>query len=136
MAKCAEFLNGKPLTAARIFCADEIGFDLNLQGGYNLTKRGIKTCYSLTTSDRRHVSIMSAISAIGISLPGFFVLLGVRKRNKFNERSMKDSEISMTGSGWMTASSFLDWARFFVKQIEDLRGSDDLWALLIVDSHN
>jgi hypothetical protein len=42
MIKCKEMSNGVPLTSARIFNMDEVGFDLNSITGYVVTRRGTK----------------------------------------------------------------------------------------------
>ena len=48
---------------------------------------------------------------------------------------MTDSEQCMTCNGWMTGDSFLQWSKFFIDQIKDIRGSNNLWVLLILDMH-
>jgi len=82
---------------------------------------------------------MAFASASGWCGPEFFLLPGVRQKTAFNLEMKKffpDAEVDMTEKGYMTEKSFLNWANFFLKSIENIRGNPKAWCLLVIDGHD
>jgi len=54
----------------------------------------------------------------------------------FLGRHFEASKVEVTPSGYVTNDSFISWAKFFVEEIKEVRGNENLWCLLVLDGHH
>jgi hypothetical protein len=134
--KCAEMSDGRPLTANRVFSADEVGFDLNRVQGYMISKRGTKNAFVLSSGNREHISVMSCVSALGYAINPAFLIPRKRLKPNLLTSSFKESLQLASKSGWMDEKSFIEWTKYFVEEISSIRGDPQAWCLLILDGHS
>ena len=138
-SKCKDLSNGIELTAGRVFAADEVGFSNENTQTFILTRKGDKHPFVVASNISQHVTLMAFAAANGWVGSEYFLLPGVRQRPAFNTEMKKyfpDAEIQMTPKGYMTEASFISWADFFVRNIQEVRADKQLWCLLVVDGHS
>jgi len=131
---CKDLSNGKDLTPGRVFAADEVGFSNDNTHKYILAKKGEKHPFVVNPKMSQHVSIMAFAAANGWIGAEYFLLPEVRQRPAFNAEMKKyfpEAEVDMTPKGYMTEGSFVNWVKFFLKSINEIRGDNLLWCLLI-----
>jgi len=136
--KCKDLSNGHNLSPGRVFAADEVGFSNENTQGYILTRKGTKHAFTIATNINNHVTIMAVAAANGWVGSEFFLLAGIRQRPAFNAEMKKyfpEAQVEMTPKGYMTEESFIEWVKFFLKHISQVRGDPSLWCLLVVDGH-
>ena len=71
--KCADLSDGIPLTAGRVFAADEVGFSNKNSQGYVLAKTGTKNPFVVTSNISNHIIIMALVLLMdGMALNIFY----------------------------------------------------------------
>lgn len=94
---------GVPLSADRVYNADESGFDQSNGSGYVFTLKGAKDVKLAVDGDRTRVSLASFIRADGVALPPAFIFPGKwEPTDDIKSLFIKDSGVFMTDNGYVT----------------------------------
>ena len=125
--------NGNQLTAQRVFCMDETALYMNKHSKYIIAKKGAKNVFLVTSNNREHVTLMCHASASGHAGCPYFIL--PHNIANFFGDSFKGSKFSISKTAYVFDLIFEEWAKFFVEDIQAVRGNPRDWCLLVVDGH-
>lgn len=117
----------------RIFNIDETGIS-TVQKNYKiLAPKGLKQIAKATSGERGvTTTVVCAVSASGTYVPPMFIF----KRKRMNELLLKgcnsDMIATVSDSGWINESIFLDYLRHFISIVKPTKEEP---VLLILDNH-
>ncbi|CAK1597581.1 unnamed protein product [Parnassius mnemosyne] len=117
----------------RIFNIDETGFS-TVQKNYKiLAPKGLKQIAKATSGERGvTTTVVCAVSASGIYVPPMFIF----KRKRMSELLLKgcnsDMIATVSDSGWINESIFLDYLRHFISFVKPTKEEP---VLIILDNH-
>lgn len=117
----------------QIWNMDETGVTTVQTPNRVISRRGFKQVGRITSAERGTlVTLASAVSATGVSIPPFFIF----PRVNFKDHFIRDGPVGCAGtanpSGWMNATHFLE----FLKHFKNHSGaSKDSPVLLVLDNH-
>lgn len=95
--------------------------------------RGLKQVSKVTSAERGElVTVCSAINAVGVSLPPFFIFPRKNWQNRMTDNAPPGSAGAPHPSGWMTATNFVLFLQHFKKHV---RCSKENPCLIIFDNH-
>lgn len=122
------------LEGSDIYNMDETGIFTVQRPDRIVARRGFKQIGRLTSAERGAlVTLAVAVRATGNMIPPFFIFPRVHFKSHF----IKDGPLGCAGStnpsGWMTESTFLEFAHHFVKHA---RPSKERPVLLLLDNHD
>ncbi|CAI5686077.1 unnamed protein product [Oreochromis niloticus] len=116
-----------------IWNVDETGVTTVHKPDKVLARRGFKQVGSLTSAERGTlVTLACAVSAIGNSLPPYFILPRVHFRDHFLINGPPGSKGGANSSGWMKDTHFVDFLQHFN---EHTKCSKEKPCLLLLDNH-
>lgn len=119
--------------AADVWNADETGITTVQKPNKVVARRGFKQVGRITSSERGTlVTMMISVSALGNSVPPFFIF----PRKKFRDYMLNGAPVGSSGaanpSGWMVEDHFLEYLKFFKRHV---RCSKERPVLLLLDNH-
>lgn len=117
----------------RIFNIDETGITTVHKNYKILAPKGVKQIAKATSGERGvTTTVVCAVSASGIYVPPMFIF----KRKRMNELLLKgcnsDMIATVSDSGWINESIFLDYLRHFISFVKPTKEDP---VLLILDNH-
>ncbi|KAL0166873.1 hypothetical protein M9458_038717, partial [Cirrhinus mrigala] len=116
-----------------IWNVDETGVTTVHKPDKVLARRGFKQVGSLTSAERGTlVTLACAVSAIGNSLPPYFIFPRVHFRDHFLINGPPGSKGGANSSGWMKDTYFVDFLQHFN---EHTKCSKEKPCLLLLDNH-
>lgn len=122
------------ITPADIWNIDESGVTTVQRPDRVVARRGFRQIGRVTSAERGSLVTMAlAVSALGNSVPPFFIF----PRVHFKPHFIRDGPIGCDGaahvSGWMTEANFLKYMKHFVLHV---RCSKERPCLVLVDNHS
>lgn len=132
--KLDEVLKRLKVTPTDIWNIDETGVTTVQKPDRIVARRGFRQIGRVTSAERGSLVTMAlAVSAIGNSVPPFFVF----PRVHYKEHFVRDGPTGCSGdanpSGWMTESGFLKFMEHFVKHVHC---SKEHPCLVLIDNHS
>lgn len=117
-----------------IWNMDETGVTTVQKPNKVVAKKGFKQVGAITSAERGTlVTLAAAVSAVGNSVPPYFVF----PRVHFKEHFIRDGPIGCKGgsnpSGWMTEELFVDFLKHFHNHVKSTKEKP---CLLLLDNHN
>ena len=116
----------------QIYNADETGVNIVHKPGKVITEVSRKHVYSLTSAERgRNHTLVTCVNASGSALPP--MLNYPRKKpvpGHYQEGAPPGSVFKTSENGWVNGELYLEWLRFFIRQIPSARP-----VLLVQDGH-
>jgi hypothetical protein len=99
-----------------------------------VAKKGFKQVGAITSAERGTlVTIAAAVSAVGNSIPPFFIF----PRVHFKDHFIRDGPVGCKGgsnpSGWMTEELFIDFLKHFHNHVKSTKKKS---CLLLLDNHS
>uniref|UniRef100_A0A1B6KXW8 DDE-1 domain-containing protein n=1 Tax=Graphocephala atropunctata TaxID=36148 RepID=A0A1B6KXW8_9HEMI len=117
-----------------IFNIDETGVTTVHVPGRVITEKGSKEVSKVTLGERGTlVTVCCAVSAIGSSVPPFFVFPRVRVKDTMTKGAPPGSKAVAYPSGWMTGDNFEIYWDHFMKFVKCTKESP---VLAILDNHD
>lgn len=102
------------VSASKIWNVDETGVTTVHKTVKVVSRSGRKQVGQITSGERGQlVTIVQAVSAIGVKAAPFFVFLRARFRPHFLNGAPEDSAGGASPSGWINAELFLEFSKFF-----------------------
>lgn len=126
-------LNRLKIGPGDIYNMEETGVTTVQKPDKIVARRGFKHIGRITSQERGTLVTMAiAVSALGNSIPPFFVFPRVNFKEHMLSGALVESARSSNPSGWMNVDCFLVWAHHFVKHV---RCSKKNSVLLLLDNH-
>lgn len=126
-------LNRLKLGPESIYNMDETGITTVQKPERIVGRRGFKQIGRITSQERGTlVTLAVAVSAIGNSIPPYFVFPRVHYKDHFLASGPPGSVGGANPSGWMKTENFLQWTKHFVNNV---RSSKEKPVLLLLDNH-
>ncbi|CAM1331982.1 Uncharacterised protein r2_g4084 [Pycnogonum litorale] len=117
-----------------IWNMDETGVTTVQKPDKVVARRGFKQVGAITSAERGTlVTVACAVSAIGNTIPPYFVFPRVHFRDHFLTEAPVGSQGTANASGWMKEETFEDFLKHFVKYS---KCSKEKPCLLILDNHS
>ena len=120
-----------------IWNIDESGVQAN-RNGYTrvFASRGTRNVQCVVPNEKEHLTILSAISASGVSIPNYYIFKGKRASKTYIQLCEDGATIGMSKKGWMDNHLFAQWMDYFLNSLTT-RGdfSPSQRHLLILDGH-
>lgn len=117
-----------------IWNMDETGVTTVQKPDRVIARRGYKQVGRIVSSERGTlVTLAVAVSALGNSIPPFFVFPRVHFREHFLNNAPPESAGDANPSGWMKVEQFLKFVKHFVKYTKTTKEKP---ALLLLDNHD
>lgn len=117
----------------QMYNADETGISVVHKPGKVIAQLGRRNVCSITSAERGKThTILSCVSATGFALPPMMIY--PRKRPvpaKLKEGAAANTLFANSENGWINATLYLEWFKFFINNIPPLRP-----VLLIQDGHS
>ena len=107
------------LTEEDIWNMDESGYSFDMNRLFTYCKRGRKHVYASSSSNREHVSIVSAISAAGKYIPEFFIYKGKEDFDGALDGANPGADFKMAEKGYMTDEVWPFWVQHFLDCLPD-----------------
>ena len=79
--------------------------------------RGTRSVQKLVPNDREQMTILSAISASGDTIPNYYVIKGTRPRVKYISLCEEGATMGMQKKGWMNSYLFSLWMDHFINSM-------------------
>ncbi|XP_073959486.1 uncharacterized protein [Choristoneura fumiferana] len=115
----------------RIWNCDETGLTFVNKPNKVVTKIGKKYIYNRTYAEKgTTTTVLACINAAGCFIPPMVIFKGVRNIPELSNGSLPNSLTRLSPKGWINASLFLEWLKFFAASIPPARP-----VMLIMDSH-
>ena len=115
----------------QIWNMDETGFSLSSRLQHVLAKKNSRSVSKVAASNTTdHISVVSTISAAGISIPPLIIYTGKRVIENLLEGAPPGTVMGFTEKGYMQESLFNQYIEHFIKSIPATRP-----ALLMLDGH-
>ena len=104
--------------AQSIWNIDESGIQAN-RNGYTkvFATRGTRNVQVVVLNEREHITILSAISADGGTVPNMYINNGARARKRYMGLYEDWAIIGMQKKGWMDSHLFLQWMEHFLQSL-------------------
>lgn len=117
-----------------IWNVDETGITTAHVPNKVIARRGMRQLGKMTSAERGTlVTVAVAVSAIGNTIPPFFVFPRVNYKDSFVRGGPLGSSGDANKSGWMKEENFIKYAKHFVQYVKP---SKEKPVLLLLDNHN
>ena len=117
----------------QVYNADETGVSIVHKMGKVLAHLGCRHVYSVVSGEKGKIhTILTCISTSGVVLPPMTVYPRKKKvPDNVREDCVPNTLFTHSDTGWINADLFLEWFKFFIKNIPPTRP-----VLLIQDGHS
>ena len=102
-----------------------------------LAKKGSRLVHSIQPDQRKHLSVLSCVNAVGGSIPNFYILKGSYFLENYIAKCEEGVVMGMQPNAWMTRWLFESWILHFIDYLRRGPGLDQRNChLLILDGYN
>ena len=81
------------------------------------SSRGTRNVQCIVPNEREHLTILSAISASGVSIPNYYIFKGKRANKTYIQLYEDGATIGMSKKGWMDNHLFAQWMDHFLNSL-------------------
>lgn len=115
----------------RIWNVDETGLSYVTKPHKVVCQVGKKYVYKRTYGERGQIhTLVGCVSADGSFIPPMVIFKGVRWSDNLKTNCLPNSLTRISPKGWINSELFLEWFKFFIGAIPDVRP-----IVLLMDSH-
>ena len=101
-----------------IWNIDESGVQADRNGHIRVfASRGTRNMQCVVSNEREHLTILSAISASGVSIPNYYIFKGKRASKTYIQLCEDGATIGMNKKGWMDSHLFVQWMDHFLNSL-------------------
>lgn len=132
--KLAEVMDKYGFSASNIWNVDEIGVSTVLKPNKIVAAKGKRNVGAMTSGERgNNVTVVTAVSAYGNTVPPMFVFPRKRFKNHFFHSGPPECIGVGNASGWVTDGEFFQFMEHFIKHVKP---SKEHRILLVLDNHS
>lgn len=132
--KLAEVMDKYKFGASEIWNIDETGVSTVLKPNKIVAAKGKRNVGAMTSGERgTNVTMVTAISASGNSVPPMFVFPRKNFKSHFLNGGPPDCVGAGNASGWVTDTEFFQFIQHFIKHVKP---SKEHRVLLVLDNHS
>ena len=96
----------------------------------------MKGVHKIIPAEREWLSVLSAINALGQTIPNYYIFKGVRKLRNYTALCEEGAMLGMQKKGWMDTFHFIEWMDYFIHKMQS---EENLFQerrhLIILDGH-